>query len=113
MVLHDPHIEVRSQTGVAGGGVYIAWMWYGSPASRYGVRPTRRILAIDGQATPDLDAFLDVVAGLADQASVRVEVEDLDGREAVLPLVTDEQYWPTEVIDYVDGAWQRQRVGDQ
>ena len=38
-------------------GVYVAYFEFGSPASRYGLVPGRRIVEVDGQPTPDLDCL--------------------------------------------------------
>jgi hypothetical protein len=99
LVLHEPHDEVAAQRGVADRGVYIAWLWFGTPAARYGIRPTRRIVAVDDVPTPDLDAFLAAVAGVRDRQSVRLTMEKLDGGVVVSTLKLDLQYWPTEEIE--------------
>jgi L-threonylcarbamoyladenylate synthase len=39
-------------------GVYVAYFAFGSPATRYGLQPGRRIVEIDGQPTPNLDVSL-------------------------------------------------------
>ena len=62
LVLHEPHDDVSAQQGTEARGVYIAWLWFGTPAARYGIRPTRRIVKVDDIDTPDLDAFLAAVA---------------------------------------------------
>ncbi len=56
--LQAPHRAISAQRGIAPSGVYVAYFAYGSPASRYGLVPGRRIVEVDGQPTPDLDAFL-------------------------------------------------------
>ena len=103
--LHDPHPEVAAQRGDVTGGVYVAWYWYGSPASRYGLRATRRIVEVDGRPTPDLGAFLDAVAEVGNGEAVRIMTEDLDGVVRVLTLKADLDYWPTRELRLVDGVW--------
>ena len=61
--LQAPHRAMSAQRGIAPEGVYVAYFAYGSPATRYGLLPGRRIVEVDGQPTPDLDAFLKVVGG--------------------------------------------------
>ncbi|MEQ1501371.1 MAG: trypsin-like peptidase domain-containing protein, partial [Myxococcota bacterium] len=107
LVLHEPHEDVAAQQGTPAGGVYIAWLWFGTPAARYGIRPTRRIVRVDDTPTPDLDAFLAAVATNRDRESVRLTLEKLDGSEMVATLKLDLQYWPTEEIALVDGQWVR------
>lgn len=107
LTLHAPHYEVEAQQGIEAQGVYIAWLWYGSPAHRYALRPTRRIIAIDDTPTPDLDAFLAAVRGKADRAPVRVTMEALDGAILVHTLKLDEKYWPTQVYVLENGRWTR------
>ena len=71
--LQAPHRAMSAQRGIAPEGVYVAFFSYGSPATRYGLSPGRRIVEVDGEPTPDLDAFLKVVAGRPDRSSVRLK----------------------------------------
>ncbi len=107
LVLHQPHLELAAQRGLAPEGVYISWFWYGSPAARYGLRPTRRILEVDGVPTPDLDSFLTAVAGKSDRDSVRLKTVSLDERVRVYTLKLDLGYWPTREFRYEEGEWAR------
>jgi S1-C subfamily serine protease len=107
MIVHEPHYEVAAQRGLDPVGVYVAWMWYGSPSSRYGFRATRRILAIDDSPIPDLDAFIRVVETMKDKQPVRVQMEGLDGSLKVSTLKLDLHYWPTEEIFRQNGKWKR------
>jgi S1-C subfamily serine protease len=107
LVLHAPHAEVAEQQGITPEGVYIAWMWYGSPGARFGIRPTRRIVEVDGVATPDLAAFQKAVAARKDGDPVRLKMVGLDGKVQVATLKLDLHYWPTVEIQRVGGSWQR------
>jgi len=107
LVLHEPHHEVAAQTGAGDEGVYVAWMWYGSPAVRYGIRPTRRIVQVNEIPTPNLDAFLGAVSNRSHGDVVRLTLEGLDGQRYVRPLELDLNFWPTEVFARVDGVWTR------
>ena len=114
LIVHEPHVEVAAQGGYTPRGVYIGWLWYGSPASRYGLRPTHRIIAVNDQPTPDLDAFLRVVGAIGTQgAAVRLSLLDLDDRPRVATLELDLEYWGTEVIERQDGRWVRQDAGSK
>jgi S1-C subfamily serine protease len=107
-VLHAPHAALPSQRGIPPVGVYVAWYWYGSPAGHYGLRPTQRIVAVDGNPTPDLEAFLAAVKDKPDRGTVMLKLVDLDGRPSVMTLVLDLQYWPTyEIRHERDGSWRR------
>jgi pro-apoptotic serine protease NMA111 len=110
-VLHEPHAALPSQRGIPPVGVYVAWYWYGSPAGHYALRPTQRIVAVDGEPTPDLDAFLAAVKDKPDRGTVMLQLVDLDGRPSVMTLVLDLQYWPTYEIDRdTDGSWKRAEI---
>jgi S1-C subfamily serine protease len=109
-ILHDPHLDAVMQQGIAPRGAYLTWMWYGSPSAAFGLRPTRRIVEVDGVPTPDLDAFLAAVSSQRDRQSVRIKTETLDGKIQVSSLKMDLSYWPTTVIERKDGVWQRREV---
>ncbi len=114
LLLHEPHEEVEAQQGFKAEGVYIAWLWYGSPASRYGLRPTRRVVAVDDEPTPDLDAFLEAVKGRGDREAVRVTLEKLDGSVTVQTLKLDLRYWPTQLLQRAeDGTWSRSDLSEE
>ncbi|MGH0036870.1 MAG: trypsin-like peptidase domain-containing protein [Myxococcota bacterium] len=106
-LLQTPHRAVAVQRGIEPEGVYVSWFWYGSPANRYGLRATLRIVAVDGRPTPDLDSLLAAVAEKPDRGAVRLSTVDLDGRPNVLTLKLDLEYWPTyELLRGPDG-WKR------
>lgn len=106
-LVHAPHAAVAQQRGIERSGVYVAWYWFGSPAGRYGLRPTRRIVAVDDTPTPDLDAFLAAVGDRSVGESVRLEVIDLQGRQQVITLEVDPVYWPTYELVRGDAGWRR------
>ena len=60
---------------------------------------------VNGQRTPDLDAFLDVVRRLPDCASVRLMTTDLTGKLCAVTLKTDHHYWPTTELRCEGGRW--------
>jgi S1-C subfamily serine protease len=106
-VLHAPHRAMSAQRGMLPQGVYVAFYNYGSPATRYRLLPGRRIVEVDGQPTPDLDAFLKVVAGRQDRSSLRLRTVSWNNVPEVITLKLDQQYWPTaEILRGPDG-WNR------
>ena len=106
-LLQAPYREMSAQRGVEPYGVYISYFAYGSPASRYGLFAGRRIVAVDGQATPDLDRFLEVTANRPDRSAVLVTTVTWNNSVDVLTLKLDQTYWPAYEIVYRDGDWQR------
>lgn len=106
-LLHTPPRAIAAQRDAAPEGVYVAWTWFGSPASQDGLGPTSRIVEVDGQPTPDLDAFLAAVSGGADRGAVRLKTLDLDGNVAVRSLRLDLQGWPTSESSRQGEDWVR------
>ncbi len=109
-VLQDVPPWLPAQRGTPETGVYVSWYWYGTPAGRYGLRPSWRIVAVNDTQVDNLEAF---VAALGDPAaSVRLTYVDLKGREKVLTLKPNPEAWPTEDLrrDVTTGTWTRQRL---
>ncbi len=106
-LLQAPPRELALQRGVPPTGVYVAGRWSGTPAQRYELPATVRIVAVDGAPTPDLDAFLRAVQGARDRQSVRLRTVDLEGRVEVRTLELDLQYWPTQELRREPQGWVR------
>lgn len=105
--LHAPHRALAAQRGVAPEGVFVAYFLYGSPATRYGLWAGRRIVEVDGQPTPDLDAFLARVRDKADRASVRLRTVTWNGSVEVITLKLDKHYWPAYELRLGPQGWSR------
>jgi pro-apoptotic serine protease NMA111 len=106
--LQAPHRAMAAQRGIAPNGVFVSFFFYGSPATHYGLYAGRRITEVDGQPTPDLDAFLKVVRGKPDRASLRLKTISWNGMTDVITLKLDNHYWPAYELDrQSDGSWRR------
>ena len=66
------------------------------------------IIEVDGQPTPDLDAFVAVASKKGSGETVRIKTMSLRGKVSVSTLTLDKQYWPTSDITLgLDGTWKR------
>jgi len=110
-LLQDPHRAMAAQRGIEPYGVYIAFFSYGSPATRYGLWAGRRIVEVDGAPTPNLQAFVEAVAGKEDQASVRLKTVTWNGAVEIITLKLDNQYWPAYEIRRTEDGWRRSAIG--
>ncbi len=109
-VLHAPHRAMAAQRGIPPEGVFVAYFAYGSPATRYELFAGRRIVEVDGRATPDLDAFIATVRGRADRSSVRLKTITWNGSVDVITLELDEHYWPAYELVRGPAGWQRRPI---
>ena len=105
--LHAPHRAMAAQRGIEPDGVFVAFFMYGSPAARYKLWAGRRITEVDGQPTPDLDAFIAAVAGREDRTSLRLKTVNWNDSVDVITLKIDEHYWPAYELRSTDGGWER------
>jgi S1-C subfamily serine protease len=106
--LQAPHRAMAAQRGINPEGVFVAFFYYGSPATHYGLYAGRRITEVDGQPTPDLDAFIKAVRGKPDRSSVRLKTISWNGQVDVITLKLDNHYWPAYELDrQSDGGWTR------
>jgi len=110
-LLQAPHPVLSSQYRIPPGGVYVSRHWFGSPATRYRLEATSRIVAVDGRPVADLDAFRAIVADKRDGEAVRLATVDLDGKPAVITLKLDLEYWPTAELVRGPQGWERIRAG--
>ena len=111
-LLQEPHRPMAAQRGIEPFGVYVAYFGYGSPANRYGLWAGRRIVEVDGIATPDLDGFIAAVADRNHRDSVRLKTVTWNKATEVITLQLDKQYWPSYELRLVDAetGWQRSRL---
>jgi pro-apoptotic serine protease NMA111 len=109
--LQAPHRPMSAQRGIPPVGVYVAYFAYGSPATRYGLYPGRRIVQVDETPTPDLDAFLAAVAGRPDRSSVRLKTITWNNATEVITLKLDRHYWPGYELRDTPQGWVRTPVG--
>lgn len=105
--LQAPHRAMSAQRGIPPVGVYVGYFSYGSPATRYGLFPGRRIVEVDGIPTPDLDAFLGVVTGRPDRSSLRLRTITWNNAPEVITLKLDKHYWPAYELRRTASGWQR------
>jgi S1-C subfamily serine protease len=109
-LLQAPYRDMAAQRGVEPYGVYVAFFAYGSPASRYGLLAGRRIVEVDGQATPDLDSFINAVKGKRDRESVRLTTVTWNNFTEVLTLKIDKTYWPAYEIRSDGDGWRTEAL---
>jgi pro-apoptotic serine protease NMA111 len=105
--LQAPHRAMSAQRGIAPRGVYVAYFAYGSPATRYGLFPGRRIVEVDGTPTPDLDTFLKAVTGRPDRSSVRLKTITWNNAPEVITVKLDTHYWPAYELEHTASGWTR------
>ena len=106
-ILQTPHRALSAQRNTPIEGVFVAYFAYGSPASHYQLWAGRRILEVDGQPTPDLQAFTRAIANREDRSSVRLRTVTLNGASEVITLKLDNRYWPAYELNWTGQGWQR------
>jgi len=98
-----PEPSVPSAASARGG--YVATSSSGSPASRYGLLPGRRIVEVDGQLTPDLVCFSATGAWPPDRSSLRIKTLSWNGAPEVITLKLDRHYWPAYELQRTAVGW--------
>ena len=106
-LLQAPHRAISVQRGIEAEGVYVSYFGFGSPASRSGLFAGRRIVAVDGQPTADLDEFLEIVGSRDNRESVRLNTVTWNNVSDVITLKLDNHYWPSYELRREGESWQR------
>ncbi len=110
-LIQDPHRAMAAQRGVSTDGVYVAYFSYGSPSTRYGLWAGRRVVEVNEQPTPDLQAFIDAIKNIGHRESVRLKTKSWNGTAEVITLKLDTQYWPAYEIRRTEQGWRRFDLG--
>ncbi|CAM9252665.1 unnamed protein product [Phaeothamnion confervicola] len=119
LMLQAPHLSVLelgflppAVAAAGGSGVYCSRWSYGSPAHKHSLRATNFITEVNGQPTPTLDRFVEIVRAIGDKEDVRLQMCDLNAKSKVHTLKTDLHYWPTACLVRVGGGvWGRRGAG--
>jgi S1-C subfamily serine protease len=106
-LVQAPHRELAVQRGVGTGGVYVSYFNFGSPASRSGLYAGRRIVAVDGEPTLDLDGFIAAIGKHAHQDSVRLNTMSYNDVPEVITMKLDPEYWPSYELRREGHEWRR------
>eukprot|EP00428_Durinskia_dybowskii_P051794 CAMPEP_0170321750 /NCGR_PEP_ID=MMETSP0116_2-20130129/61643_1 /TAXON_ID=400756 /ORGANISM="Durinskia baltica, Strain CSIRO CS-38" /LENGTH=395 /DNA_ID=CAMNT_0010574589 /DNA_START=1 /DNA_END=1184 /DNA_ORIENTATION=+ len=88
-VLQAAPAAIAAQRGQELAGVYVSSRFHGSPATRYNLPVMSRVIEVDGEKVPDLDAFVRTVAAKPDGADVRLKLLDLRGAPSMACLRVD------------------------
>ncbi len=106
-ILHRPHRAIAAQRGFSDPGLYVSWSWPGSPAAHFGLGRGLRLVALNGSPVSDIDSLLNILSTTDDRESVHLKVLTLSGKERVLTLKLDDNYWPTVELFRSEQGWQR------
>ncbi|MCW8956016.1 MAG: S1 family peptidase, partial [Gammaproteobacteria bacterium] len=105
-LIQDPHRAVSAQRGAKTESVYVSFVWWGSPASRYELSAINRIIEFEGQPVASLNDFIALATTHKNKKFIQLKVLDLLERESVITLKPNQHYWPTREV-YFDGEqWQ-------
>lgn len=107
MRLHEPHRMAILQRGIANDGVYSASYQFGSPAERFSIYATNRIVEIDGQPVKSLDDFIALVKNRDHREAITLKLLDLNNKPMVKTMKLDYRYWPFYEMKYENGEWRK------
>jgi S1-C subfamily serine protease len=107
VIIHKPHHAVLQQMKKTPSEVYVAYCMPGSPANQYGISSTYFITDVNGEPTPTLDAFWEVVSKIPDNTYVKLRIVTFDNLPCACSLKTNYHYFPTSerVRDNSSGNW--------
>ena len=104
-LIQNPHRALALQRNIDTTGVYVSFVWFGSPANRYDLNAVNRIIEFDGKPVNDLQQFIDYARASRDQKYVQIKISNLKNRESVISIRQNPRYWPTREIFWLDGEW--------
>ena len=104
-LVQNPHRALAAQRGIKAQGVYVSFVWWGSPSSRYGLSAVNRIVEFDGEKVSDLEHFIELIKSHRNEDSIHLTVADLIDRESVITLKQNNHYWPAREILLYQDKW--------
>ncbi len=85
---------------------YISRWAFGSPSHKHGIRAMQWVTHVNGEVTPTLDAFLDIVCKLKHGDNARFTFENKQGNTTMGTIKVDIGYWPTAQLQLAEnGEW--------
>jgi len=104
-LIQQPYREISLQRGIRPQGVYVSYVFRGSPANRSGLSTLLRIVGFNDEPVKDLSSFKALTEKYKDEKFIRLKVLDLINRESVISLKQNGYYWPERGIRKVNGVW--------
>jgi len=104
-LIQKPHRELALQRGIEPEGVYVSYVFHGSPASRSGLNALLRIVELNGEKIENLVQFKVLAQKYKDDKFVQLKVLDLINRESVISVKQNQHYWPSRQVSKHNGEW--------
>jgi len=104
-LIQEPYREISLQRGIKPEGVYVSYIFHGSPANRSDLSTLLRIVEFNGEAVDDLDNFVQLTKKYKDKKFIQLKVLDLINRESVISLKQNAYYWPGREIVKNNNEW--------
>ncbi len=104
-LIQTPHRELSLQRGIEPRGVYVSYVFHGSPANRSNLSALLRIVEFNGELVDDLEQFIELVKKYRSEKFVQLKVLDLINRESVISVKQNMYYWPGRKVSRNAGEW--------
>lgn len=107
-LIQTPYRELALQRGIKPQGVYVSYVFHGSPANRSGLSAMLRIVEINGEQVENLDLFKKQIEKYKQNIFLQLKVLDLLNRESLISVKPNQYYWPSREIYKVNDEWRTQ-----
>jgi len=104
-LIQEPYREIALQRGIKPKGVYVSYLYHGSPANRSSLSTMLRIVEFNGEVVENLEGFKLLTKKYVDEKFIQLKVLDLINRESVISLKQNNYYWPEIEIIKIDNQW--------
>jgi len=108
-LFQEPHRAIARFKGLKPAGVYITDTEEGSPALWDKMYRNRFVTAVDGIPVANLAEFLQEVSKKKQDDITRLSLFTMSGREGIVSVQPEYNYWPTFEITRSGARWQRIR----